>query len=181
MPLVPFNWDGEAVVLCAFFEEFPVMAPPPIPSIKDIFTELDAEPVGLVAVDARYEVYREPELVRTLPRERFGGALSKEVQLPFRAAECLEDMERGLRAAGFMSGKQKLRQSFDDWRKFRVQCVDISNDHSSSKSVTIDRTAVFDAYVAKGKARASNSAVGPSFAEPPPSLVARRRRREAGT
>lgn len=147
----------------------------PAPSFQHLFANHIAEPVGLVASDDRNEVYRQPELVRTLKRSRFRGAFSHELQLPLWAAECLEDLEAGLRDAGFMRADQKIAQDPYAPFKFRVETPSkrSANRHSSS-------TNVFDVFRDKIDPALSTSAVGVDFVKPPTSMVVHRNRPKGG-
>lgn len=80
------------------------------------------------AVVMRDEVDRQPEVMRTLPSAGFCGPFGQKVQLPLGAAVSLEDIEKGLRDAGLIVGSQRLRQSKDDSRHFRVERLCASLD-----------------------------------------------------
>lgn len=100
----------------------------PIPTGQDDFSFLSGETVGLVGVDERDEIAGQTELVRTLPRSRFRNSLSQEISLPDGVAVRLEDLEEGLRSAGFIGPGEIISQRVTTPSKFRVQKRNVSVD-----------------------------------------------------
>jgi len=92
----------------------------PVPAGEDAFPGALGERRRFLGAEVRDEVRSEPELMRTLERSRFRNAFGDKLTLPHGRAECLEDFEAGLRAAGLMGVHEILVQSGNSGSKFRI-------------------------------------------------------------
>jgi len=114
MGQIPFNRRGKSKGIGFITHVIPFAALDPVPRPAPI--------------DSGNEVNRKPESMRTLERSRFCGPFGQKVVLPQRAAESLEDLKVGLEEAGFIIPGQRLRQTYNDGLKFRVERVEVAND-----------------------------------------------------
>lgn len=80
------------------------------------------------AVDEGNEVDRKAELMRALPRASFCGPFGEQIELPDGTAVRLEDFKVGLEQAGLILPGQRLRQTFNDRTKFRVERLNTALD-----------------------------------------------------
>ena len=150
----------------------------PIPPFVDIFVDHEAKLDCILPVDVGNEVDGKPVVMRALPRARFRSALNSELVLPVGLAERLEDLEKGLRLAGFMRSDEVICQRGEGCAAFRVKNIHVSDDHRSPrKQAIIDRREIYARLNAKTRPALPHSAVGPSLQRPPASLVAKRNRR----
>lgn len=101
----------------------------PIPACEGAVLRPLAEFDGVLQRQVRDKINGQTELVCGLPHPRFTDPLFNEVKLPVSQAECLKDLEMGLREAGFIGPGQVLRQVSHHVGHFRCEELDTVNTH----------------------------------------------------
>lgn len=107
----------------------------PIPAGQDPLPDFVPEPDSFLRRKVWDEICREAELMGTLKRSRFRNTFGEQISLPDGVAESLEDLEQGLRSAGFIGADEVLCQSVALPGKFRVRKSDLVVDHDLGPSV----------------------------------------------
>lgn len=152
MRSVPRVRASHAERLRACFQEPPAGVADRRPVPADFY----AECFRLGLTEEGNEIDSQAELVRGLPRSRFTGAFTMNAYLPSGAAECLEDLEAELRAAGLITPDQILVQTSRDGRKFRVK----------ERRPSVDGILVHDDHLSLLGPRAQAHAEGPNLSRP---------------
>lgn len=135
MTRVPHDRYGHREALRTGRKKAIIVGGVPIPAGEDAFPGSFGKLLGFLAREEGNEIDGETELVRALERSRFRNAFGDKLTLPHRRAECLEDFEAGLRAAGLMSVNEILVQSGNTGRKFRIAKRHIAVDGHYTNSV----------------------------------------------
>lgn len=128
MTRVPRNRYSQLEALRTGRQKAIIVGGVPVPAGDDALPLPGAQLDGFFGADIGHKVDRQPELVRTLERQRFRNSFGDEVSLPEGVAVRLEDFESGLRAAGLMSVDQILVQSFATPGKYWVKKRNVSVD-----------------------------------------------------
>lgn len=128
MTKIPAYRDPQSTFRRLGFQEFPVVPLVPVPTGVDTLPEVLPEGKRLLHVEVWDEIDREPVLMRTLPRSRFRDAFGDKLALPDRVAERLEDLEIGLREAGFIRDDELLSKRGNEGLKFRVKVRNVLVD-----------------------------------------------------
>lgn len=135
MTRVPYDRYGHREALRTGRKKAIIVGGVPIPAGEDAFPGSFGKLPGFLGRQVGNEVDGETELVRALERSRFRNAFGDKLTLPHRRAECLEDFEAGLRAAGLMSVNEILVQSGNTGRKFRIAKRHVAVDGHYTNSV----------------------------------------------
>ena len=135
MTRVPYDRYGHREALRTGRKKAIIVGGVPIPAGEDAFPGSFGKLPGFLRAEVGNEVDGETELVRALERSRFRNAFGDKLTLPHRRAECLEDFEAGLRAAGLMSVNEILVQSGNTGRKFRIAKRHVAVDGHYTNSV----------------------------------------------
>lgn len=118
---IPRNRNRQIELLRSGRQKAIIIGGVPVPAGDDTGPALDGESFRILNREVRDEIDRKSPLVRGLPRSRFRSTFSPEARLPLGTAERLEDFEKGLRDAGFVTDAEMLVQYDNSPLKFRVK------------------------------------------------------------
>jgi len=154
MARVPRNRYSQVERLRSGRQKAIIVGGVPVPAGEVPLPRTFCEECRLLRAEIGDEIASQPELVRALERPRFRDFLFKQVSLPQRIAESLEDLETGLRSAGLIGVDEILAQSVNRPTKFKVQKRRVSVDGHIGSPASMQGT------IAPGPSALSHCAVG---------------------